>query len=113
MSDVGLENQGVNFDLANLILYGKANPVDAVDIIGPHVKSVHAKDGKWPTDPMKLGEEVVIGEGRVDFLAVFKRLHQLGYTGAITIEREISGPRQIEDVQKEKVYLERILAQVV
>jgi L-ribulose-5-phosphate 3-epimerase len=113
IEDVNRPNLGVGLDTANLILYGKANPVDAVDIIGPHVKSVHAKDGKWPTDPMKLGEEVVIGEGRVDFLAVFKRLHQLGYTGAITIEREISGPRQIEDVQKEKVYLERILAQVV
>jgi L-ribulose-5-phosphate 3-epimerase len=113
IEDVNRPNLGVGLDTANLILYGKANPVDAVDIIGPHVKSVHAKDGKWPTDPMKLGEEVPIGEGRVDFLAVFTRLRKLGYTGAITIEREISGPRQIEDVKKEKVYLEGILAQVV
>ncbi len=56
--DVKQPNLGVGLDVANLILYGKANPVDAVDIIGPHVKSVHAKDGLWPTDPMKLGEEV-------------------------------------------------------
>ena len=80
-------------------------------MIGPHVKSVHAKDGKWPTDPMKLGEEVLIGTGSVDFAQVFTKLHKLGYSGAITIEREISGPQQIEDVKKEKAYLERVIAQ--
>ncbi len=53
--DVNMPNLGVGLDTANLILYGKANPVDAVDIIGPHVRSVHAKDGKWPTDPSELG----------------------------------------------------------
>ena len=113
LQDVNRPNLGVGLDTANVILYGKANPVDAVDILGPHVKSVHAKDGKWPTDPMKLGEEVLIGTGDVDFLKVFTKLHQLGYAGAITIEREISGARQIEDVKQEKAYLERILAQVV
>ncbi len=112
IEDVNRPNLGVGLDTANLILYGKANPVDAVEIIGPHVKSVHAKDGKWPTDPMKLGEEVLIGTGDVNFLKVFARLHQLGYTGAITIEREISGPQQIEDVKKEKAYLEGIISQV-
>ncbi len=112
IQDVNLPNLGVGLDTANLILYGKANPVDAIDIIGPYVKSVHAKDGLWPVDPMKLGEEVLIGTGRVDFVQVITKLHKLGYTGAITIEREISGPQQIEDVRKEKEYLERIIAQV-
>jgi len=112
IEDVNRPNLGVGLDTANLILYGKANPADAVDMIGPHVKTVHAKDGKWPTDPMKLGEEVLIGTGCVDFTQVFKRLHKLGYSGAITIEREISGPQQIEDVKKEKAYLERVIAQV-
>lgn len=111
--DVNQPNLGVGLDTANLILYGKANPVDAVDIIGPHVRSMHAKDGKWPTDPMKLGEEVLIGTGIVDFQQVFTKLHRLGYTGAVTIERETSGPQQIADVQTEKVYLERILSQVL
>jgi L-ribulose-5-phosphate 3-epimerase len=112
LKDVNQPNLGIGFDTANLILYGKANPVDAADIIGQHVKSVHAKDGMFPTDPMKLGEEVLIGTGRVDFKAVLAKLHRLGYTGAITIEREISGPQQIEDVKKEKVYLERLIRQV-
>ncbi len=110
--DVNMPNLGTGLDTANLILYGKANPVDAADIIGPHVRSVHAKDGKWPTDPDKLGEEVLIGSGLVDFKKVFTKLHQLGYTGAITIERETSGPQQVEDVKNEKLYLQRILDEV-
>jgi L-ribulose-5-phosphate 3-epimerase len=113
LRDVNTPNLGVGLDTANLILYGKANPVDAVDILGPHVRSVHAKDGKWPTDPSKLGEEVMIGKGLVDFKTVFTKLHKLGYTGAITIERETSGPQQVEDVKNEKAYLERILSEVL
>jgi sugar phosphate isomerase/epimerase len=111
--DVNMPNLGVGLDTANLILYGKANPVDAVDILRTHVRSVHAKDGKWPTDPSQLGEEVLIGRGLVDFKAVFTKLHKLRYTGAITIERETSGPQQIEDVKNEKIYLERILDEVL
>jgi L-ribulose-5-phosphate 3-epimerase len=111
--DVKMPNLAVGLDTANLILYGKANPVDAVDILGPHVRSIHAKDGKWPTDPSKLGEEVLIGKGLVDFKAVLTKLHKLGYTGAVTIERETSGPQQIEDVKNEKAYLENILSDVL
>jgi L-ribulose-5-phosphate 3-epimerase len=111
--DANLPNLAVGLDTANLILYGKANPVDAVDIIGTHVRSVHGKDGKWPTDPSKLGEEVLIGQGLVDFRTVFTKLHKLGYTGAVTIERETSGPQQIEDVKNEKLYLQRILDEVM
>ena len=43
----------MNFDAANLVLYGKANPVDAVDLLGPYIQGVHAKDGIYPTDPRK------------------------------------------------------------
>jgi len=111
--DVAMPNLAVGLDTANLILYGKANPVDAVDILGPHVRSIHAKDGLWPTDPSQLGEEVQIGKGLVNFREVFTRLHRIGYTGAVTIERETSGPQQIEDVRQEKIYLERILHEVL
>jgi sugar phosphate isomerase/epimerase len=111
--DVAMPNLAVGLDTANLILYGKANPVDAVDILGPHVRSIHAKDGRWPTDPSKLGEEVLIGKGLVDFRTVFTKLHKLGYAGAVTIERETSGPQQIEDVRQEKLYLEAILRDVL
>jgi L-ribulose-5-phosphate 3-epimerase len=113
LRDVAMPNLAVGLDTANLILYGKANPVDAVDILGPHVRSIHAKDGRWPTDPTKLGEEVLIGKGLVNFKEVFTKLHRLGYAGAVTIERETSGPQQIEDVRQEKIYLENILRDVV
>jgi L-ribulose-5-phosphate 3-epimerase len=113
LRDVAMPNLAVGLDTANLILYGKANPVDAVDILGPHVRSIHAKDGRWPTDPSKLGEEVLIGKGLVNFKEVFTKLHRLGYAGAVTIERETSGPQQIEDVRQEKVYLENILRDVL
>lgn len=109
IEDVAMKNVGVGFDTANLILYGKANPVEAMDLVGPYVRSVHAKDGRWPVNPMQLGQEVLIGTGCVDFAKVFGKLHQLGYRGAITIEREISGPQQLQDVKQEKVYLERIV----
>ena len=111
LRDVNMPNLGVGLDTANLILYGKANPVDAVDILGPHIRNMHAKDGLWPTDPDQLGKEVAIGKGLVDFQQVFTKLRRIGYSGPISIEREIAGPQQIEDVRQEKIYLERILRQ--
>ena len=109
IQDVGLDNQGVNFDLANLILYGKANPVDAIEILAPYVQGIHAKDGLWPTNPKELGEEEPIGKGKVDFSRIFARLKEMKYPGAVTIEREISGPQQMEDVRREKEYLEKLI----
>ncbi len=109
IQDVGLDNQGVNFDLANLILYGKANPVDAIELLGPYVQGIHAKDGQWPTNPKELGQEVPIGKGKVDFPRIIGRLKELNYRGAVTIEREISGPQQAEDVRAAKAYLEKLI----
>ena len=108
IQDVGLDNQGVNFDLANLILYGKANPVDAIELLGPYVQGIHAKDGLWPTNPKELGQEVPIGKGKVDFPRIIGRLKELNYRGAVTIEREISGAQQVEDVRAAKAYLEKL-----
>ena len=109
IQDVGTDNQGVNFDLANLILYGKSNPVDAIELLGPYVQGIHAKDGLWPTNPRELGKEVPIGKGKVDFPRIIARLKELDYRGAVTIEREISGPQQLEDVRSAKAYLERLI----
>ncbi len=109
MQDVGAANLGVNLDPANLLLYGKANPVDALDIIGPFVRGVHAKDGEYPTEGRHLGQEKPLGQGRVNFPALIGKLVALGYEGALTIEREISGPRQIADIQAGKRFLEGIL----
>lgn len=109
IQDVGVDNQGVNFDLANLILYGKANPLDAIELLGPFVQGIHAKDGLWPTNPKELGEEVPIGKGKVDFPRIITRIKALNYRGAVTIEREVSGPQQLEDVRAAKAYLEKLI----
>lgn len=109
IQDIGLDNVGLNFDCGNLILYGKANPVDALEVVGRYVQGIHAKDGLYPTNPRDLGQEVPIGQGKVDFPKLLARLKELGYRNAVTIEREISGPKQMEDLKKEKVYLEDLI----
>ncbi len=111
IEDAGVDSQFVNLDTANLILYGRGNPLDALDVVGKLVRGTHCKDGLFPTDPKKIGEEVPIGEGKADFPKLIPRLKQLGYTGPLTIEREISGPQQLEDIKKEKEYLEKLLAE--
>jgi sugar phosphate isomerase/epimerase len=107
--EVGLDNVGVNFDVGNLILYGKANPVDAVDILGPYIQGVHAKDGLYPTDTRKLGQEVPIGEGKVNFPVLIEKLKKIGYTNPLTIEREIRGEKQTADILAAKAFLEKLI----
>ena len=109
---VAMDNLGVNLDTANVILYGKANPVDALDVFGKYVMNIHAKDGLYPTNGHDLGSEVRIGDGKVDFKALFKKLHELGYDSYVTIEREIEGEQQISDIRHAKKYLGDIIAEV-
>src|SRR5262249_34214455 len=111
IEDIGLPNVGINLDPANLVLYGKANPVDALDTIGRFVRGVHAKDGLYPTTGGALGLEVPLGQGKVDFPRLLERLLALGYTGALTIEREIEGDEQTRDILKAKELLGTILTQ--
>lgn len=106
---IGTDNVGINLDPANLILYGKANPVDALDIIGSYVKDIHAKDGCYPTDGKNLGVETPLGQGRVNFPALIKKLKEIGYDGPLTIEREIDGDRQLKDIIEGKKYLEELI----
>jgi sugar phosphate isomerase/epimerase len=106
---VGTGNLGINLDPANLILYGKANPVDALDVFGQYVRSVHGKDGMYPTNPNRLGEEVKIGLGKVRFPALIARLEQVGYQGPFIIEREITGEQQGVDIKEAIAYLSALL----
>ena len=89
--DIGIGNIFVNCDTANLILYGKANPVDAIYQFGSLLKELHIKDGKYPTDPYALGRETKIPEGDVDFPRVIKALKDVGFKGVMTIECEMGG----------------------
>jgi len=111
--DLGMENVGINLDPANLILYGKANPLDAIEIFGKYVKGMHAKDGLWPNRNEVLGIEVPLGEGMVNFPVLLRRLKKMGYNRPVTIEREISGEKQKEDIKKAIEYLSPYLSLTV
>ena len=109
IEEIGLDNLGVNLDPANLILYGKANPIDALDVFGKYVMDVHAKDGLYPTDGKSLGKQVLVGTGKVNFPEFVKKLREVGYDGVLTIEREISGEQQKKDILATKEYLEKLI----
>jgi len=107
--DVGTDNLGVNLDPANLILYGMANPLDAVEIFGEYVRGMHAKDGVWPNRDEVLGHETPLGQGAVKFNLLIPRLKAKGFKGPVTIEREIHGPQQKVDILKAKELLDPLL----
>ena len=105
IEELSLGNVFVNLDTANLIMYGYGNPVDAVPTLGKYIKSMHVKDGTPPTSPYKLGDEVPVGKGFVDFKRVFEELERVGFDGPIIIEREISGEKQLSDLKAAMDYL--------
>lgn len=107
--DLGKGNVGINLDPANLIMYGKANPIDALEVFGEYVMGIHGKDGKYPTDGHMLGDEVPLGKGKVNYPAFVAKLKEIGYTGDITIEREISGEEQKKDIIMAKAILDELL----
>lgn len=109
IEDVGLDNLGINLDPANLLIYGKGNPIDALDVFGKYVQGVHAKDGEYPTCGRIRGLEKPLGEGSVTYPTFIKKLKGIGYTEALTIEREISGEQQIIDIKKAREYLLSLL----
>ncbi|MBO5465671.1 MAG: sugar phosphate isomerase/epimerase [Alistipes sp.] len=111
IQDIGTGNIFVNCDTANLILYGKANPVDAIYQFGPLLKELHIKDGKYPTNPYYLGRETKIPEGDVDFPGVVKALAEIGFEGVMTIECELGGDNS-EYIAKTKKYLEDLVKDI-
>ncbi|HEY1336534.1 MAG TPA: TIM barrel protein, partial [Bryobacteraceae bacterium] len=76
---------------------------------GPYIGGIHAKDGLYPTDPKKLEREVPIGEDKVNFPVLIEKLKGIGYKGAVTIEREISGDKQAADIRASKAFLEKLI----
>ena len=110
IKDIGTGNVFINCDLANLLMYGKANSLDAVKLFGPLIKEFHAKDGKYPdpNNPYELGAEVPIPTGEVNFPAVIAELKKQGFKGAVTIECELNGTRH-DYVVKTRKYLQELL----
>ncbi|MGI5868019.1 MAG: sugar phosphate isomerase/epimerase family protein [Kiritimatiellia bacterium] len=108
---VGLDNLGINLDPANLLMYGRGNPIDALEVFGKHVRCVHAKDGCVPTNGAHLGPEVKVGDGMVRYPEFVRRLLDIGFDGDFIIEREISGEQQKKDIAETVRYLEKLLSE--
>ncbi len=98
LHQVDRDNLFVNFDPANMILYGSGKPIEALGKVGKYVRSVHCKDAKWAAHPgVEWGAEVALGEGDVGMEDFLRKLEEIGYDGPLTIEREIP-----EDPQRQK-----------
>ncbi len=94
-------NVGVNFDPANMILYGKGDPIEAMRVLGPWIRQVHLKDAKATAQAGTWGEEVIAGTGDVPWPAFFTTLADLGFGGDICIERE-AGAQRAADILSAK-----------
>lgn len=103
LEDVARPNLKINFDPANLILYGTSEPIAALKLVGKHVVSCHAKDGNWPKAPGTLGTEMPLGEGSVGMANFVNTLKEIGYKGALTIEREVSLDQDMDDRHQAKL----------
>jgi len=100
-------NLGVNFDPANMLLYDKGNPIEALRQLGPWIRQVHIKDARRTRVAGTWGEEVVAGAGEVDWAAFFAALAQVGFQGNLCIERE-AGDQRIADIRSARELIERL-----
>jgi L-ribulose-5-phosphate 3-epimerase len=102
-------NVGVNFDPANMILYDKGDPIQALRVLGPWLKQCHLKDAVKTKVPGTWGEEVPVGTGQVDWQAFFRTLRELRFDGHLAIERE-AGAQRVADIRTARRYVESIAA---
>ncbi len=111
IEDVERPNLKINFDPANMILYGTGDPLEALGLLGSHVISVHCKDGDWPPldQPTALGLERPLGEGSVDVPGFLSKLKEVGYTDVLSIEREEpNAEKRQADIRKAVTLLRRL-----
>jgi sugar phosphate isomerase/epimerase len=112
LDELQCPNLKVNFDPANMLLYDKGDPLRAVEILGPDIRSVHVKDGNRPITPGTWGEEVPLGQGQVNIRLFVKTLQKVGYRGPLCIEREVGNQEQrLADVAHGIRYLRECLAE--
>lgn len=113
IQNVDRENLKINFDPANMILYGTGDPIEALDALRKYVISVHCKDGEWPPreKPEALGTEVRLGDGAVDIPRFIAKLKEIGYKGVLSIEREEPDPaKRTADVHSAVKLLRKLTA---
>lgn len=112
LDDLKSPNLKVNFDPANMLLYDMGDPIRAVEILGPDIRSVHVKDAKRPTTPGEWGLEVPLGEGQVNIRKFVKTLKAVGYTGPLVVEREVGDQAgRLRDVAHGLNFLRECLAE--
>ncbi len=83
----------VNFDPANVILYDKGQPIEALNTLAPWIKHVHIKDANRTKSPGTWGDEVPWGDGQVNQDRFLNALKKINYQGALAVEREAGDDR--------------------
>ena len=111
LNELKCPNAKVNFDPANMLLYDKGDPLRAVEILAPDIRSVHVKDANRPSVPGHWGEEVPLGQGQVNIRQFIKTLQRIGYRGPLCLEREVGNQEQrFTDIAHGIRYLRECLA---
>lgn len=111
LDELKCPNLKVNFDPANMLLYDKGDPLRAVEILGPDIRSVHVKDANRPKTPGAWGEEVPLGRGQVNIRQFVKTLQKVGYRGPLCVEREVGNQEErMADIALGIAYLKECLA---
>jgi L-ribulose-5-phosphate 3-epimerase len=105
---LGRPNVGVNFDPANMILYDKGDPIEALRLLGPWVRQVHIKDARRTRTAGDWGQEVAAGTGEVNWPAFFAVLREAGFQGDLVIERE-AGSQRVADIRTARAVVEKAL----
>jgi L-ribulose-5-phosphate 3-epimerase len=110
LDELQAPNLKVNFDPANMLLYNMGDPIRAVEILGPDIRSVHVKDARRPRVDGHWGEEVPLGEGEVDIPGFLQALKRVGYTGPLVVEREVGDQAgRLRDVAHGLAFLRQCL----
>ncbi|MEX1115731.1 MAG: sugar phosphate isomerase/epimerase family protein [Akkermansiaceae bacterium] len=108
LGELGQSNVIVNFDPANMLLYGKGDPIEALRVLAPWIRQVHVKDANESATPGTWGEEVAVGDGQVDWPSFFATLADIKFTGDIVIEREAAEQRVADIRTAREVVLKSI-----
>lgn len=111
LDDLKSPNLKINFDPANMLLYDKDDPVQALELLGPDIRSVHMKDANRPTTPGTWGSEVPLGTGQTNTKLVVQTLQKIGYQGPLCIEREVGNQdERFRDIEHAVRFLRECLA---
>ena len=102
-------NVGINFDPANMILYGKGDPIEALRVLAPWIRQVHIKDARRAWAPGAWGEEVMVGTGEVKWPEFFSTLTEINFRGDLCIERE-AGNQRVADIRTAREVVENIVS---